>query len=68
MLSSSMLLLNLLLLIDVTFSTPTRFIANCQLELVHLARALKHSSVDPLPAYQSTPSWLAQKANLPVLS
>jgi len=37
-------------------------------DLVHLARALKHSSVDPPPANQSTPSWLAQKANLPVLS
>jgi len=28
MLSSNMLLLNLIPLIDVTFSTPTRFIAN----------------------------------------
>jgi hypothetical protein len=37
-------------------------------DLVHVARALKHSSVDPSLAYQSTPSWLAQKANLPVLS
>src|SRR4051812_6131152 len=61
MLSSNMLLLNLILLIDVTFSTPTGYYANYGKGL----RCARHFSTDPPSSDTKTPDGPEQKAGCP---